>query len=189
MKLVWTNQASVLAALESFPDIFEDELKHALEVAADILVGAVREAAPSSSGTLASLINHQGVDRTTMGYNVKIGDPTEYGEAIEYGRHPGSKMPPVFALTGNFEQLDQWVWSHRQYFDDVETEEDASEIAYLIALKIARNGFASAPDGPGKGWGMYSKAADPNGDAVRQVMQVLAAARRNIEARCQQAVA
>ena len=185
----WQNESSVLRAFAQFPGIFDAEIRTALEIAASVVVGAVREKTPSSDGVLASLIDHSPVQRTATGYQVDIGDPTEYGEAIEYGRKPGSKMPPVFALTNNFEQLDQWVWAHRQYFDGVEDETDAAQVAYLIARKIASRGFASAPDGPGKGWGMYAKAAAAGGAAETQVEQILEAARTRIARRCEQAVA
>jgi hypothetical protein len=185
----WQNESSVLRAFAAYPGIFDAEIRHALELCANLLVGAVREKTPSSDGTLASLIDYSPVQRTATGYQVDIGDPTEYGEAIEYGRKPGSRMPPVFALTNNFEQLDQWVWSHRQYFDDVEDETDAAQVAYLIARKIASRGFASAPDGPGKGWGMYAKAAAAGGAAEQQTIQVMEAARARIARLCEQAVA
>ena len=185
----WQNEGSVLRAFAQFPGIFDAEIRTALEIAASVVVGAVRENTPSGDGTLSSLIDHSPVQRSTTGYQVDIGDPTEYGETIEYGRKPGSRMPPVFALTNNFEQLDQWVWAHRQYFDDIEDEADAASVAYLIARKIATRGFANPPDGPGKGWGMYQKAAAAGGAAERQVEQIMESARGRIARRCEQAVA
>lgn len=183
----WTNHASIVAAFGQYPKIFDDEIERAMNIAAQILVGAVREKTPGRDGVLRSLIDANAAVRVPNGWSVGIGDPTEYGETIEYGRKPGSAMPPVFALTGKAEGLDLWVWNHRDLFDDVQTEEDAAGVAFAIARKIAARGFATAPDGPGKGWGMYQKAADENGPAFKMVKAVFESAKNRIAMRCEQA--
>jgi len=174
----WTNRASVMSGLDRYPEIFREEFTHALELSAELIIGATVTGTPVSDGILAGSIHHMGAYPIAEGYAIGIGDNVEYGEVIEYGRRPGSRMPPSEALL-------PWVWAHRQYFSDVETEEDAKGIAFVVARKIATSGFSSAPDGPGKGWGMYEKAMAAQGPATEAIFRK---ARDRIEARCEQVI-
>ena len=169
----WKNKESVISHLRGMNRVFREELELAMDLSAEILVGATIEGTPVADGILASSIHHSGVIQDAGGMRVEIGDSTPYGEVIAKGRKPGSRMPPVEALIG-------WVWSHRTYFDDVETESDAKGIAFLIARNIARRGFASAPDGEGKGWDMYAKALEAKED---EIMAIFERAKRRIGTR------
>lgn len=147
---------------------------HALATSGELVVAAVIEKAPVSDGIFVSSVSSTAPTATQGGWRVDVGDNCNYGEVLEFGRKPGGRMPPVDALT-------PWVWSHRRFFPDVETEEDAQGVALNIARRIAARGFAPPHE---KGWRMYEQAAADNGPAARQVAQVFARARKRIVKRC-----
>lgn len=163
----WTNRASILAGLDRWPEIFEQEIVRGLEMIGELLVGATIEGTPVSDGALAGSINRSDAIPTADGFQVSVGDSAVYGDVIEQGRRPGARRPPTDAILA-------WVWSHRQFFDGVETEKDAKGVAFVVARKIGLEGFSSAEDGKGKGWGMYAKAVenvDSAADAVIKKMR------------------
>lgn len=179
----WTNKASVLSAVESWLDIFAEEIQDGLKLAAEILVGEAQTNTPEGTGAgptghLANSIQAGEPAPAPTGWYIQWGTPAEYGEVIECGRTPGSRMPPVRAIAA-------WVWGKRYEFDDVETEEDAMEIAFRIAKSIAAKGFTTAPDGPGKGWGMFEKAIAAGEPKIAGIMDMV---RGRIEARCTEAL-
>lgn len=173
--ITWENRDSVLAAWRRAPAIFREEFTNAVEGMAAILVGQVKERFPSNDGISAGTVDQSAVMPSPGGLIVQIGDSCAFGEVLELGRTPGSKPPPS-------KDLIPWVWSHRDYFD-IETEAQAKGFAWVIARNIGRRGFKSAPDGEGKGWGMYKKAADRRRAHWLQIGAVMARARDRITQR------
>lgn len=154
----WTNKKQILGLLKKFPDIFEQESLFALNYVAEMAVAKTVEFAPVGSGdggNLQSTIGHEAPWATAGGWVVEWGTPVEHAEVIEYGRSPGSAMPPV-------EEITAWVWAKRRVLGfDIEEEEDAVPIALNIARRIAARGFASGPvEGlnGGTAWAMFSRA-------------------------------
>lgn len=168
----WENRDSVLAAWRRAPTIFREEFVAAVEGMGEILVGAVKQRFPSSDGVSVATVTRTDAIPTPGGVVVHIGDSCPFGEVLELGRSPGSAPPPSADLI-------PWVYSHRDYFG-IETEEDAAGLAFVIARNIGRHGFKSAPDGPGRGWGMYRKAADQRRVHWQQIGAILARARTRI---------
>lgn len=170
----WADRATVLAAVQAYPAIVAEEIRAAMSIAGDLVVAAVIDKSPVSDGTFTSSISASEPLAGPYGWTVDVGDNCNYGEVLEYGRKPGSRMPPVSALT-------PWVWSHRRYFPGVETEAQAEGVALNIARKIAARGFAPPHQ---DGWKMYQQAADDSGPAAKQVRSVFKAARNRIVRRC-----
>lgn len=169
------NRAEVTAAVRKWPDVFQDEITLALSIMGDVVKAHVVARTPVYLGALAGGVYVTDPSPTPQGWHVGVGDDSPYGEVIEKGRSPNSKPPPLRAII-------EWVWLHRRYWPDanIETEEDCVGIALRVRAKIGKRGFSSAPDGPGKGWGMYEKArVSSRGECEL----VLAAARNRIESR------
>lgn len=177
-KIEWTDRTSVLAAVAAYGDIVRQEVFQALSVAGDLVVAGVIEKSPVSDGTFTSSISATDPHYDSLaGWGVDVGDNCNYGEVLENGREPGSRMPPVEPLT-------MWVISHLRFFPGVETEEQAEGVALNIARKIAKRGFAPPHT---DGWKMYYLAARDGGRVVGQVESVFARAARKIAARCEKA--
>lgn len=164
----WENRDSVLAAWRRAPAIFREEFTTMVEGMGEILVGAVKEFSPSNDGIFVGSVSRSGAIPSPGGLIVQIGDDCAFGEVLEFGRRAGSAPPPS-------KDLIPWVTSH---FDV--TEKEAKGIAYVVARKIGRVGFSSAPDGEGKGWGMYKKAANRSRGHWRQIGALVANTQKRI---------
>jgi hypothetical protein len=180
----WDNQQSVLNAVRAWPAVFRDEITIALRISADLIVGQVKLKTPVGTGEgggnlQASIQPEARPMATPYGWVMYYGSASPYVKPIEYGRKPGSRPPPLAPIA-------RWVWLHRQYFDSLAdaTGEDDPQVL-LLASRIARNiglhGFKSAPDGPGKGWGMFAKGIKA---ATPDVRHVFSLCRQRITARC-----
>lgn len=177
----WRNKSSVRAAVGRWPEIFEREIIAFLEVSALKLAGRTADLAPvgiGAGGNLANSIVAQRPAPIANGWQVHYGTSVEYAEVIEYGRTPGSAMPPV-------DELARWVWlKGPQLGFAFETEEEAAEIALNIARKIAKYGFASGPVpgvNGGTAWAMFRRAREEMYDEIRRDMLAM---RRKIAAEC-----
>lgn len=183
MKIDWKNRESVLAAVKRYPAIFYDEYRVGLMAMGDLLVASVVEKTPvgggsSPTGHLSNSIQAGEPKPSRNGMAIQIGTPAEYAEVIEHGRTPGQQMPPV-------EDIAVWVWERKHLFgDDVKTEKDAMRIAYPIALSIARNGFKTAAEGEGQGWGMFGRAMKED---MAQLEAMGDEMKERIERRCTEA--
>ncbi len=154
----WTNKQEVLIGLDRWPDIFADGFRSILSALGELAASKAAELAPvgagsSPTGHLSNSIQSGEPYPYRTGWAVDFGTPAVYGAVIEYGRRPGSRMPPIQAIA-------DWVWQTRHRFPEVQDEDDARRIAYPIAKAIAKKGFANAPDGPGKGWGMRRRGGE-----------------------------
>lgn len=176
---IWVDAKTALAALDRFPDIFTDEYQDALQLIAEMVVGEAVDVTPSGTGSgpwghLANSIQAGAPVPAAKGWQVPVGTPAEYATVIEDGRKPGGPMPPISAIH-------DWVWQRRFLFEDIETEEDALHVAFAVAKNIAKNGFKTAADGPGKGWGMFDKAMAAVAPAVDGIAREM---KERISQRC-----
>ncbi len=181
----WRNKTSVRAAVNRWPDIFERNIVAFLELAALKLAGRTADLAPTGigvGGNLATSIVAMRPVPTGNGWMIFYGTSVEYAEVIEYGRTPGSAMPPV-------DELARWVWlKGPQLGFEFETEEEAAEIAYRIARKIAKYGFASGPvagKNGGTAWAMFERAREEMYPEIRRDMLAM---RRQIVKECTEAL-
>lgn len=166
-------------ALKRCPGIFAEEYQDLLQLIAELVVSEAVEVTPSGTGSgpwghLANSIQAGSPVTTVKGWEITIGTPAEYATVIEEGRKPGGPMPPISAIH-------DWVWQRRFLFDDIATEEDALHVAFAVAKNIAKNGFKTAADGEGKGWGMMDKAIAA---VTPSVAGLTRAAKDRISTRC-----
>lgn len=168
MMFEWTNRTEVLAALARWPDIFGEEITNTLEKAALLLVGKTADLAPVGIGAGGNLANSIAAGRPVAvagGWEITYGTTVEHAEAIEYGRTPGSAMPPV-------DEIARWVWlKGPQIGLQFDTEEQARGLAFVIARNIARRGFSSGPvtgDSGGTAWAMFRRAKTYMMNDIRQ---------------------
>jgi hypothetical protein len=181
-RIEWTNKDAVMAAVDRWPQIFEEEITSTLRLAAELLRSTTVELTPVGGGSgphghLSNSIQVGEPQPHPHGWKIEYGSPAEYGEVIEYGRKPGSRMPPIDAIA-------VWVWERRNLFSGINSPEDAKKIAFPIARNIGKKGFSSAPDGKGKGWGMFEKSKEQNTDKIQRLMD---ACRDRISRRCEAA--
>ena len=176
----WTNEASILKAIKEVPGIFGSEVPTFLEHAAAILVGKTADLAPTGTGAAGGLATSILYDRPTAGsdgWKIRYGTDAEHAEPIEYGRTPGSSPPPV-------EEITRWLWLKGPGMGfEFEDEEDSAGIAYLMARKIGKEGFASGPVAGingGTAWAMFSRGRK---EAKDEVDQAADDCRRRIEKR------
>ncbi len=180
---IWADVSELKMALKKWPHIFGEEFATGLELIAEIAVGETVELAPHGSGAgpwghLSNSIQRGEPVPTGSGWQIAYGTPAEYGEVMEHGRKPGSRMPPIEAIAN-------WVWDKRYIFPDVQTEEDAVAVAFPIARAIAKKGFSSASEGSGKGWKMFEKGMKAT---MPQAEKILIQVRDRIAQRCMEAV-
>ena len=180
-KIEWENIESVLAAIREWPQIFDEEILLTLRLIGELLRSATVIGTPTGTGASpwGHLANAIGVNEPYVrsgGWIIEYGLPAGhgYGAVIEYGRTPGSRQPPLEAITA-------WIWGKRHVFPEVESEEDAQKLAYPIARHIAKYGFSTASDGPGKGWSMFEKAQKESMETIDRVLDDM---RDRISRRC-----
>lgn len=130
--------------------------KPAMIESVELLRRTVRDAEPTDTGALRASIRTQ-VTGNTLGSLVGIvapsGPPGRYALPMEYGRRPGSRMPPV-------EPLVRWAKRHKLGRTDKETR----AIGFLIARAIARRG---SPKARPQGYRAFETAARRGGDVQR----------------------
>jgi len=153
----WEDKEALLSTIRKFPDVFAEGFQAILIAVVEVANSKASELAPvggggGPGGHLANSFGHGEPYPTTTGWAIDFGTPVEYGEVIENGRSPGSTPPPI-------REIAQWIWETRYRFPSVKTEDDAIALAYPIARSIGKKGFSTAPDGPGKGWGMLAKGS------------------------------
>jgi len=123
-----TGLEAAVAELESFPALLGRELTTAMESSLQTLEREVASRTPVNTGQLRSSIGHSIVSPfpDLVG---QVGTPKEYGIVMEYGRKPGSRMPPVDAIQ-------YWVVRKLQLSAD-----EAESAAWAIAKSIAKKGI------------------------------------------------
>lgn len=156
----WTNADLVANTIETWLEVFDDQVEQWLMLVGEQLRATAVETLPVGTGDSqwGHISNAVGVSpprREWRSWRLEWGLPVghTYGTVIEYGRAPGSRMPPVNAIA-------EWIWGKRHIFTEVKTEKQALRLAFPIARHIAKYGFSTAPDGEGKGWGSFRKAQD-----------------------------
>jgi hypothetical protein len=180
----WKNEAEIKRAVRRWLEIFAEEIVGTLEYVAEILVGKTADLTPVGTGGAGNLASSIGADRptaTSEGWIVAYGTTADHAEPIEYGRTPGSTMPPV-------EEITRWLWLKGPSLGFVfETEEEAEQIAFNIARKIAARGFTSGPvtgKSGGTAWAMFQRGQV---QARSEVDEAFRACRERIARRCSEA--
>lgn len=179
----WTNKASVLAAVAKWPAIFAQEIMDYLRLAALLAIAETKPRTPigtgESGGNLVNSITMGEPWATNKGWKIAYGSPLAHAAVIERGRGAGKTPPPEAPIA-------RWLWIKRRHFDSlsgIDGPDDPAllRLARIIAINIGRRGFATAPDGPGKGWGMFDKGLAATKDAR---MALLVQTRNRIVQRC-----
>lgn len=170
----WTNEEEVMSLLKKWPKIVDEELRNALDVWSELLVGQISERTPTGSGSspwghLANAISAGTPYHDHEGWFFVYGTPVghEYAEAIDQGRAPGT-YPPRDAIR-------EWIVSKAYVFGTLE-EDDLEFLAMRIQHNIAMYGFKNHPEG----WQMFKEGLEA---AEPMLEPVLKQARRNIEVR------
>lgn len=114
--------------LEGFPQLLGRELEIAMGASLDFLKGQIKARTPVNEDKLRGGINHQ-ITSPFPNLEGIVGSPAEYAPVMEYGRKPGSKMPPVDALA---------IWAIRVL--GVSRDESQS-VGWALAKSIAKHGI------------------------------------------------
>lgn len=137
-----TGIEAVQADIAAFPGILGRELTTAMESALQTTEREVAQRTPVNTGQLRSSITHS-VLIPFPNLTGSVGTPLEYGITMEYGRKPGSRMPPVAAIA-------YWLYRKKIVTDYREIRSAAWAVAKSIAKKgiegrhMFRDGLAAA---------------------------------------------
>ena len=117
------------ANLETFPIDLSRELTLTMNQALPFVEGQVRVRTPVNQGALRNSLNHQIVSPfpNLVG---SVGSPLQYAETMEFGRKPGSRLPPVDAIE---------LWVYRKGIE--RDREKTRGVAWAIAKHIAKHGI------------------------------------------------
>ena len=136
--------------LERYPQVTEANVRRALTQSLLLIEADAKVNVRQDTRRLAGSINHQitGAFPDLVG---RVGPSVKYGAVVEFGRRPGSRMPPVDALLG-------WV---RRHFSPGATavaagpargrawraagEHALRSRAFALARAIARRGIPARP--------------------------------------------
>lgn len=94
---VTVDQGDVRAIERKLEAAERDALPKIVDAAAAYAQQQARAGAPRKSGALASSIVVEG-----KGLEARVHSPFAYALPVEFGRHPGAKMPPAGAFKGPF---------------------------------------------------------------------------------------
>ena len=152
------NINEIQELVKKYPEAVHSESVAVLNIIMARLEKDIVEFTPAGVGGAAGLRGSiHGEVAATSGGSVEgvVGTPLEYGEVIEMGRRPGKGFPPVAPIT---------LWAIRKLGV---ADKEAKSIGFLIARKIARQGFEGAH--------MFQKAWDKNERWVMDQLQTIPA--------------
>ena len=142
--------------VKKYPDVVRAETVAVMDIIVARLEKEVIERTPAGVGGASGLRGSiHGEAVSVAGSSVKgvVGTPLEYGEVIEMGRRPGKGFPPVAPIT---------LWAIRKLGV---ADKEAKSVGFLIARKIAKEGFEGAH--------MFQKAWEANERWVMDQLQTI----------------
>ncbi len=147
--MIQTNAAEIARKLKESAKRFPRETFRQTEAAMALIVNEFQNEV--IMGTPAGVGGAAGLRGSIFGETVKnkngitgiVGSPLEYADVIEYGRKPGSRIPPIQPIA---------LWAEKKLGL---SRQQAIQAAFPIARKIAIFGFKTWPNGARmfeKGW-------------------------------------
>jgi len=146
---------------KKFPEVTRKVCYEYMELIVQEVKAEVVQLTPKGVGGSAGLIGSIFSEARKLPNGVQgiVGSPLEYAEVIEYGRKPGSKMPPLEPIA---------LWAQRKLGLDFH---EAQEIAFGIARNIAKFGFLTHP----KGARMFEQGYQNAEPAINQLVSMIPA--------------
>lgn len=135
---ITSNIKKVKAQLKKWEKERKEEVKKQVYISATNIEAKAKRNVPVFEGTLRSSINVKQIRKgfaAQIGSGVLSGKPLVYAEAIEFGRKPGG-FPPWQENSG----LYRWVKNKLGIVGKM-----TKTVAFLIARKIAKEGFEKHP--------------------------------------------
>ncbi len=129
----YLDGSAVERMAKDYPEVFAEESEKVLRLVTARLESEVVRRTPRGVYGAAGLAGSIFGEVVPLGEKVEavVGTPSPYGAVVEMGRRPG-KMPPVAPLA---------LWAERKLGV---APDDARNVAFLIARKIAKKGTAGA---------------------------------------------
>lgn len=129
--------------LRQFPEIATQELSDSMAVAVELVTGEAMERAPNDRGYFLRGLSNDvfspqpvmviGKVFDTASHAPIVEGVNEAGQAVPFGRRPGTKFPKVSDLRG---------WVERRL--GISDEKQVKRVAYLVGRAIVRRGIKPA---------------------------------------------